>query len=411
MLMVAAGCLISLLLMIQDKEKEVLRDGRYIYRNEAGKGEQTVWLSAESEDGKLAETELRVQENRYSEAELSVLYEKLLKELPKTVLGENASWDRVSEDLYLPERLSSYPFTLTWSSDNTQILSESGALLFPEKTGETGTLLRPEKADETGILLSQSVNKSNEPVVLTLTVSYYAFERVVNFPVTVVEKLPEYEEAVEKTAEQAEEASRGENVITLPEEINGEKVIWKTKRKGGNLWAAGLGIGAALFYWFGTEWQQKKEREKKIAVMEEEYPAIVNKLTLYLGAGLSIGNSWKKIAEKGYGKNPVYEEMLYASREIEGGASEAAAFENFGKRVGQKHYVKLTALLTQSLQKGNTQLFATLRQEVTALSEERSAASRRKGEEASTRLLFPMMLMLAMTMVLIMYPAFLAFSL
>ncbi len=381
MLMVAVGCLISLLLMIQDKEKEVLRDGRYIYRNEAGKGEQTVWLSAESEDGKLAETELRVQENRYSEAELPVLYEKLLKELPETVLGENASWDRVSEDLYLPERISSYPFTLTWSSDNPQILSESGALL----------------------------RQSSVSLTLTLTVSYYSFERVVNFRVTVVEKLPEYEEAVERTAEQAEEASRGETMITLPEEINGEKVVWKTKRKGGNLWAAGLGIGAALFYWFGTEWQQKKEREKKIAVMEEEYPAIVNKLTLYLGAGLSIGNSWKKIAEKGYGKNPVYEEMLYASREIEGGASEAAAFENFGKRVGQKHYVKLTALLTQSLQKGNTQLFNTLRQEVTALSEERSAASRRKGEEASTRLLFPMMLMLAMTMVLIMYPAFLAF--
>lgn len=380
-LMVAAGCLISLLLMIQDGEKEVLRDGRYIYRNEAGKGEQTVWLSAESEDGKLAETELRIQENRYSEAELSVLYEKLLKELPEIVLGDNASWDRVSEDLYLPERMSAYPFTLTWSSDNPQILSESGTLL----------------------------RQSSVSVSLTLTVSYYSFERVVNFPVTVAEKPPEYEEVVERTAEQAEEASRGENVITLPEEINGEKVVWKTKRKGGNLWAAGLGIGAALFYWFGTEWQQKKEREKKIAVMEEEYPTIVNKLTLYLGAGLSIGNSWKKIAEKGYGKNPVYEEMLYASREIEGGVSEAAAFENFGKRVGQKHYVKLTALLTQSLQKGNTQLFNTLRQEVTALSEERSASSRRKGEEASTRLLFPMMLMLAMTMVLIMYPAFLAF--
>lgn len=380
-LMVAAGCLISLLLMIQDGEKEVLLDGRYIYRNEAGKGEQTVWLSAESEDGKLAETELRIQENRYSEAELSVLYEKLLKELPEIVLGDNASWDRVSEDLYLPERMSAYPFTLTWSSDNPQILSESGTLL----------------------------RQSSASVSLTLTVSYYSFERVVNFPVTVAEKPPEYEEVVERTAEQAEEASRGENVITLPEEINGEKVVWKTKRKGGNLWAAGLGTGATLFYWFGTEWQQKKEREKKIAVMEEEYPAIVNKLTLYLGAGLSIGNSWKKIAEKGYGKNPVYEEMLYASREIEGGVSEAAAFENFGKRVGQKHYVKLTALLTQSLQKGNTQLFNTLRQEVTALSEERSAASRRKGEEASTRLLFPMMLMLAMTMVLIMYPAFLAF--
>ncbi len=338
-------------------------------------------MSAESEDGKLAETELRIQENRYSEAEMSVLYEKLLKELPEIVLGDNASWDRVSEDLYLPERMSAYPFTLTWSSDNPQILSESGTLL----------------------------RQSSASVSLTLTVSYYSFERVVNFPVTVAEKPPEYEEVVERTAEQAEEASRGENVITLPEEINGEKVVWKTKRKGGNLWAAGLGTGAALFYWFGTEWQQKKEREKKIAVMEEEYPAIVNKLTLYLGAGLSIGNSWKKIAEKGYGKNPVYEEMLYASREIEGGVSEAAAFENFGKRVGQKHYVKLTALLTQSLQKGNTQLFNTLRQEVTALSEERSAASRRKGEEASTRLLFPMMLMLAMTMVLIMYPAFLAF--
>lgn len=385
MLMAAAGCVLSLLSALSDKGKEVLTDGRYIYRNEAGKGEQTIWLSAESEDGKLAETELHIQENRYSEAELQILSEKLLKELPDIMLGGNVSADRITEDLYLPERISGYPFRLEWNSDTPQIVMTDGSLL-----------TRPEKD---GIYR----------VTISLTITCGQFEKNKTFPVTVVYGETDYETAVERAASLAEERSREEQRVVLPEEINGSRVVWKSKTKGGHLWAAGLGTGAALFYWFSEQWQQKKEHEKKISAMEEEYPAIVNKLTLYLGAGLSIGNSWKKIAEKGYGKNPIYEEMLYTGREIEGGTLEALAFENFGKRVGQKHYVKLAALLTQSLQKGNTQLFRTLKQEVTSLAEERSATSRRKGEEASTRLLFPMMLMLAMTMVLIMYPAFLSF--
>lgn len=47
-----------------------------------------------------------------------------------------------------------------------------------------------------------------------------------------------------------------------------------------------------------------------------------------------------------------------------------------------------------------------LKQEGVSAQEERAAYVKRKGEEAGTKLVFPMVLLLAMIMLLIMVPAF-----
>ena len=88
------------------------------------------------------------------------------------------------------------------------------------------------------------------------------------------------------------------------------------------------------------------------------------------------------------------------------GISESAAYENFGKRTGVREYIRLSTFLTQNVKKGSTQLLQQLREEARTAEVMRMQNARKLNEEASTKLLLPMMLLLLMVMILIMYPAF-----
>lgn len=80
-----------------------------------------------------------------------------------------------------------------------------------------------------------------------------------------------------------------------------------------------------------------------------------------------------------------------------------------GKKIGLSSYQKLSVLLVQSITRGSTDLFLRLKEE-----EEgaflRKRTCKRKGEQASTKLLAPMMVMLVVILVLLMFPALSTFS-
>ena len=71
-------------------------------------------------------------------------------------------------------------------------------------------------------------------------------------------------------------------------------------------------------------------------------------------------------------------------------------------------YMKLSSLLEQNRRTGTKNLQQLLEQEMSAAWEEPKHAARRLGEEAGTRLLIPLFLMLIVVMVIIMVPALLA---
>ena len=102
----------------------------------------------------------------------------------------------------------------------------------------------------------------------------------------------------------------------------------------------------------------------------------------------------------------VYEEMILAAREMENGMSEAKAYELIGKRIGLLPYMKFSTLLVQFLKKGTTDLIRLLDFEVEDAFHERRENAKVLGEEAGTKLLFPMMLMLSIVFALILYAAF-----
>ena len=65
-------------------------------------------------------------------------------------------------------------------------------------------------------------------------------------------------------------------------------------------------------------------------------------------------------------------------------------------------------MLTQNLRKGSKGLSELLRAEADQAFEERKATAKKRGEEAGTKLLLPMFMMLSMVLLIVIVPAFLS---
>ena len=165
-----------------------------------------------------------------------------------------------------------------------------------------------------------------------------------------------------------------------------------------------------------------RERSRQMAI---DYPQLTSKMVLYLEAGMSVRNIFYKCGSEYLqkmekqihksGKKPcvercLYEEIVLVCNELDSGIPEAEAYMHFGRRCRSRQYTKLCTLLVQNLRRGNDTLLQVLQEEAQNSFEERKNLAREMGEEAGTRLLLPMMIMLAVTMLIIIVPAYFSFS-
>jgi hypothetical protein len=104
----------------------------------------------------------------------------------------------------------------------------------------------------------------------------------------------------------------------------------------------------------------------------------------------------------------IQKEVSRLVREMENGVSEVQCYEAFGKRCELPMYRKFGTILSQNLRKGTKGMRELLQRESEEAFEERKALAKRRGEEAGTKLLFPMFLMLGTIMFMIIVPAFMS---
>ena len=155
---------------------------------------------------------------------------------------------------------------------------------------------------------------------------------------------------------------------------------------------------------------------KELDQLEREYAGFVNKLRLYLSAGLTVRNAFMRITKE-YEKNRrngkkhyLYEELKISCSQLENGMAEEQVYFDFGQRCGEMRFRRLSSLLGVQLTKGNDQLLKNLAKEADNAIEDQRNQARKVGEEAGTKLLFPMMLMLLLVMFFILLPAYLDFG-
>lgn len=180
--------------------------------------------------------------------------------------------------------------------------------------------------------------------------------------------------------------------------------------------SVGFLAGAAI--WYMMREQRLKEQENWKKRMLLEYPEFVSKLSLLLGAGMTVLAAftrmdkvyWKFEEEKTGKMHPAYVLLHQMLIDIDNGKSQQRAYQSFGENCKLQPYRKLASLILSCQQMGNKKLTQRLNEEADRVFSERKHLARKLGEEAGTKMLFPMMLMMLLIMGLILVPAMLSLN-
>ena len=394
----AAGCLLALAVQIMQEGGQEEAGVTALVRPEYGEGSTVRKLEYywEDDNGEEQQEKISVQvdEQKYAPEQKEKLLEQAMQVVAQEYLGENISAEKVEHPLNLMEQAGEIPVNVSWTSSHPQYVDWSGAL--GEQIPPGGVCVQLQ-----GTLELQGTRKLFET-----TVTVYP------------EKLKEgenMERQVRQTLEMENE-KEGEQLL-LPAEVDGKRVNWKLPgQEPAKILLALTGISTLLFLWRGRQEEEKKQRLRKEQLLRD-YPELLGKLTLLLGAGISMRRAMERIAadyERMREKNQTevrcaYEEVRNTCREMEQGISERAAYERFGERCGLLPYRTFASLLVQNLQKGSQGMQQLLRQEAARAQQQRRDRARVLGEQASTRLLIPMILMLLVVFAILMIPAWLSF--
>ena len=91
---------------------------------------------------------------------------------------------------------------------------------------------------------------------------------------------------------------------------------------------------------------------------------------------------------------------------IQGGAPEGECYENYGMNCNIAVYKKFGTILSQNLRKGSRGITDLLGREAEEAFDDRKNLARKLGEEAGTKLMIPMFLMLIVVFAIVIVPAF-----
>ena len=341
------------------------------------------------------ELTVQVEEQSLSRQEQKALLEAAKQEIAETFLEENDSLDEIREDVCVKAQYQDGQVMADWSFDSYQYIDLEGHVL-NDSLGDQEKLVKAVVELKCG----------------SQTQEYQFFFQICPKEYSDEEKISN--KLKQELTKQNEKTDTAE--LILPETIDGKQIIWKEKSERMPLKLLFLGLiaaGCIPLIEKSKKLEQEKQRKEKL---QSEYPELVSKLTILLGAGMTLSGAWNKIATNYSNKrknntiefHPLYEEMLVTCHEMESGAGEVRAYERFGERCGLHRYRKFSSLLTQNLRKGTRGLIQLLEQEVSDAFEERKNNAKKCGEEAGTKMLLPMMMMFGIIIVIIMVPAFLS---
>lgn len=156
---------------------------------------------------------------------------------------------------------------------------------------------------------------------------------------------------------------------------------------------------------FAMDRQIDKQIKQRKTLMQMDLPEFLNKLVLMVNAGLTVSSALSRIVKSSNTKRPLYEELKCVMNEMSAGKPEIQAYEDFARRCRLQEVTMFVSTLLQNLKKGNDELVPILKLQANTCWEGRKLAARKLGEEASTKLLFPMMIIFVAIMAMVMTPA------
>ena len=161
-------------------------------------------------------------------------------------------------------------------------------------------------------------------------------------------------------------------------------------------------VGGVLIYYFYTLSSSKIEDRSELLL--NDFSDVVSNLALLTNAGMILHEAWEATAETGTG--PLFDEMKLVLEDVRNGVSETEAIRRFGVRCIIPEIRKFASTLIQGIEKGNKEIAIALRQQSAELWNVKKQNVKRKGETAASKLLFPMIIMFAGVLIIIVVPIF-----
>lgn len=343
-------------------------------------------------DGETREITVDVQPRAYTEEEIGRILDAAEAALPAAVLGEEDP-GHVTGDLALPATLPDLPVTISWMVDRPAILDWDGRI-------------------------GNEVPEEGAKVKLSADIAFEEQVRETVLEVTVFPKAVSEEERIGALVRESisKRNSGEEERLYLPEEIDGREALWAGTGTDAGRVFLGIGFVAALMMILSQLESRRQAEDRRRVGMVLDYPHIISKLMLLLGAGMSLRRAFEKMAgdyqrslEAGGARREGMEEILRVCTDMANGIPELQAYAAMGRRSPEARYKSLASLLGQNLRRGSSEMVLILEREAAEAFDERRKQAKVLGEKAGTKLTFPMFVMLAVVMVILMVPAFVAF--
>ncbi|MSS63199.1 type II secretion system F family protein [Velocimicrobium porci] len=387
------GILFSFLILFSGRQKELCYKNK-IERPPYGEADKQVTLLIKPEDEAIEEEQItfEISPREYNYEEFKREVEKGKQYVNQTILNNNQSFEKVKSNLFFAERVENSFLQLQWHTDKEAVVSSEGEV--------------------------NNFNlKTKELVTITVTFLYKKYEAsyllmIYVYPPDLSIK-EDFRYKLRRAIQLAEE-ERTNKMVSLPKQIDGRKMIYSEPKLDCKLFVF-IPVLIAFIIFEGAKEELKRAEKRRNQQLKIEYPEIMNQIAILLSAGMTIRGVFQKIAEqyeqkgKKGKRNYGYEEIAVTYYEMQNGLSEAEALERMGERIQIMSYRKLMTLLSQNGKKGSRDLINLLEIEAYSAYEERKEMVKTLGEEAGTKLLIPMLIMLIIVLAIIIVPVFMTF--
>lgn len=358
-----------------------------IERPDQGEGNLIEEYSLERE-GEKQDVEVEIEEKEYDKNQAEKYLEKAKAEIDNSFPGKNQSLDCITQNVSISDKYVDGKVKAEWTFSPSNIIDAEGKIYFEKIEDPTQGMLMQASCELT-------CGSYGEIYSFPFSVQVPDMNTAEGFQYYLQQSLDEMNQAIGDT-------------VTLPGKINGERVTWRGINEHRGRIVSILGLVALIGIILGEKEERHREKKKQMEQMRADYADIVEKMALYIAAGIGIRQSFQRILaqyEKLGRKRPGFEEVRFICREMDSGVSEVQAYEHLGQRAIIPQYRKLSLLILQNIKRGTEGLAAAFEKEEVEVFQMRKNRIKTAGEEASTKLLFPMMGLLLMVLIVMIVPA------
>jgi len=383
--------LVLIMAVYMDITGVVLEENGIIRRNPSDGTERIVNLEISAEDileGYLYQ--INVEPQKVTEQDAKEYIEQAKKEI-------EVDFENIKDQVMIRDTFVTDMVEAEWSFYPSGLISSDGTIQIKE-------------IPQTGVLITAQVH-----------LRCGAYDELYIFPFEITKDsisrkkilLAEIEAYVS-----AQMQKEGTEEVILPKEIDGIDIVWREKEDYLTVKIVLLEITASFLILISKKKVKKKQEETQNQSMEILYSDIVNHLSILLEAGMTSRQAWQRMAVQYEERcanslvshNPVYEAISRMSRRFSEGESERRIYEMFMEEIDLLSYRRLMRMLISNLGKGNKDICVYLDAESKRAYDERILLAKKQGEEASTKLLIPLMLMLVLVMFVVIVPAMIGFT-